>query len=106
MRHDCLRTAGVNVRRPASWHHREGVTRGGGQSGGVGNTRFWSALIDMLIDAGRVLSHAGHCHERRDEDQREDVFHRGASSVFLVKKEITEGAVSAMMKIKLMGQQC
>lgn len=75
MRHDCLRAATITVRPLGFRCHREGVARACHLSGRVGNTRFGSALVHMLIKAARVLRHAGHCQEWRDECYCEDVFH-------------------------------
>lgn len=75
MRNDCLRAAAKTVRLHGFRHHCEGFARACRLSGRVGNARFGSALVHMLVDAGRILCHGGRCQEWRHERYCENVFH-------------------------------
>lgn len=74
MRYDRLRAAGITVRRRGLRRHGEGIARGYDLSGRVGDARFGSARVHMLVKKGRTLCHAGHSQEWRNECCCEDEF--------------------------------
>ena len=74
MRYDRLWAAGITVRRHGLWRHGEGIARACDLSGCVGDARFGSARVHMLVKKRRTLCHAGHSQEWRDECCCEDVF--------------------------------
>lgn len=74
MRNDRLRASAITVRCRGFRWHGESLARACDLSGRMGDARFGTAHVHMLVEAGRVLRHAGRCQERRDERHREDVF--------------------------------
>lgn len=82
MHDNCLRPAAISVRRLCLRRHCEGLIPTCHLPCRMGNARSGPALINMLVQAGRVLCHGG-CHQEwRDKRYYEDVFHKFSPAFF------------------------
>ena len=82
MRHDRLWAAAISMCLRRLRCHCEGFARICHLFCSVGNTCFWPALVDMLVEAGRVLRH-GRGHQKwRDDRYCDDVFQSFSPAFF------------------------